>query len=1201
MLMKKHVQALLVSSLTLLISVVMLANTKDHDTIPPPEVNFIKDLPPPKKLNKISFEKVKANSPVGHFTNFDTEQGLALSNITCVFTDSRGKIWIGTHGGGVSIFNGKTFKTITSKNGLIHNSIWAISEDSNGNIWFGSFGGGLTKYDGISFKSYTTDDGLANNTVWQIFDDGEGKIWIGTFGGGVSIYDGETFETLTEENGLPSNIVWDIIKDREGNMWFGTENGVSKFDGNSFLNYSEKDGLVHNVVRGIVEDRLGNFWFATFGGGASYFDGQKFTNYTVKEGLSHNVIRDLIEDSNGNIWFATHGGGASMFDGNHFTNFTTDEGIANNILRGLTEDKQGNIWFGTDGGGASRYNGKAFTIYTKEQGLIYNAVRHIAEDNKGRLWYGTNGGGFSIFDGLYFYNYKFENGIPINTIYCIHPNDDGSTWIATTEGLVLFKDGKGVIYTSDNGLAHTRVLCIYKDSENTFWFGTANGISKFDGKSFTNYRTEHGLAHPMVRSIEEDKSGNIWASTYGGGISKFDRQRFYNYTTEDGIGHNWVRKILIDSNGYIWLGTYGGGVNRYDGNSFIKFTTDDGLADDVVYDMVEDEDGIIWIGTNLGYSGLFFIDKNSNEKFTSGHLDIDNETLKNNFIPYWEIFNNQTGFPLKDINSNAMCISQIGLPSGKMKDKGIIWAGCGDDKVACFDPKSIRRSNQPPNLVLRNIRINEKSICWYSLKHFQKKCKGLNGELINDSIILAQQQIMTYGRMLTCDMYNEVLSLYENIRFDNIEKFTNIPQKLVLPYEHNHITFEFIAVETGRNLMINYQYMLEGMDKNWRPVTKNNFVTFSNLWEGKYTFKVRAQSADGIWSEPISYDFRVTPPWFRAFWMYVIYLFTFLFAVWVFFKWRLGSLTREKLILAKKVEERTAELLLQKEEAERQKSLVEEKNQEILEQKEEILQQKEELQVQSRELERINSNLEDRIAEQLAESRKKDFLLIQQSRQAAMGEMIANIAHQWRQPLNAVGLIIQNIQDSYDYNEMTQEYLDNKVKQSMDIIQYMSDTINDFRDFFKPDKMASKFDVKKIVLRSISFVEDTLKKCNITIEHNLEDEIIAFGYQNEYAQVVLNIINNAKDVLVDNKIKEPKITVNLTSYNGKSRLTIEDNGGGIPPGLEKKIFEPYFSTKKSGEGTGLGLYMSKTIIEKIEGSSLTVENTEKGAKFTIIV
>lgn len=1164
-----------------------------------PYITKLADAKPPVITKLKGPEKVPATNPVGHFTNFDTEQGLALSNITCVYVDSKGKVWFGTHGGGVSIFDGNSFTNLTTKHGLIHNSVWAITEDSKGNFWFGTFGGGITKYDGVSFTSYTTDDGLSNNTVWTIEESDDGRIWFGTFGDGISVFDGKEFSTIGSREGLPNGVVWKIYKDSKGNMWFGTENGICKYGDNGFINYNVNDGLTHNIVRDIIEDDNGNLWIATFGGGVSMFDGHKFKSYTTKDGLPHNTLRAITKDDNGNIWVGSHGGGAAKITGEFIIKYTTDQGLSHNVIRGIAKDKKGNIWFGTDGGGASGYNGDAFKTYTTKQGLVNNSVRCIAEVNNGGLWFGTNGGGMSYYDGMHYYNYNINNGLPSNVVYTILPENNGSIWLGTDSGAVYFDGKKFTIYTEEQGLGHNRVLGIYKDSEGYIWFGTSNGLSKFNGKGFTTFRTEHGLTHNVVRSIAEDTSGNLWLGTYGGGVSQFDGNKFTSFTTEDGLTHNWVRKIFIDSEGYIWFGTYGGGINRYDGESFISFGTEEGLADDVVYDIVEDSDGTFWIGTNLGFSGLNF-KNNEGEIFSPAKVKTDNNKLLSNFTPIWDIYNNETGYPVKDLNSNAMCISKIGLPQGINKEKEIIWGGCGDDKVVAFNPKAVAKNYEPSKLEIFNIKINDENISWYLLHKINNDYN--KNKLAYDSVTIAQQQVFTYGNILNKKQLAEIRNKFKGIKFDSIKNYTGIPQNLILPYRHNNITFEFNSIETSRNNLVRYQYMLKGQDKRWRPLTKSNYATFNNLREGKYTFVLKARNPEGIWSESITCSFRVLPPWYRTWWMFSIYLLCIILFLLAVIKWKERKLKKEKLILEEKVKERTLELKQQKEEAEKQKALVEEKNQEITSQKEEILKQKEQLFEKRQELEKINTGLEERIKKELSESRRKDFMLIQQGRQAAMGEMIANIAHQWRQPLNAIGLIIQNLQEAYEYGEMDEEYLKAKVKQSMDIILYMSDTINDFRDFFKPERVASSFSAKKVLEKSISFVEETIKRANIIIDYNPpENDILAFGFTNEYAQVILNLISNAKDVLLERKIKDAKIKISLTTKDNKSCLTISDNGGGIDESLIDKVFDPYFSTKKEGMGTGLGLYMSKTIIEKIEGGYITCRNNEEGAEFTVVL
>lgn len=250
-------------------------------------------------------------------------------------------------------------------------------------------------------------------------------------------------------------------------------------------------------------------------------------------------------------------------------------------------------------------------------------------------------------------------------------------------------------------------------------------------------------------------------------------------------------------------------------------------------------------------------------------------------------------------------------------------------------------------------------------------------------------------------------------------------------------------------------------------------------------------------------------------------------------------------------------------------------------------------------LENMNVELEKKVKEEVEKSRTKDLMLAQQSKHTAIGEMIGNIAHQWRQPLNAVGLIIQNLEDAYEYDELNAEYLRQKVQKSMELITFMSNTIDDFRNFFRMDKSKEKFNIKDIVLKAISFVEASFSNHNIKIHAEKLEDITVHGYPNGYAQVVLNLLNNAKDALLDSNQKNPQIDIELKSNNNLSVLKISDNGKGIPKEKAGKIFEPYFTTKSTGQGTGVGLYMSKSIIEQNMNGKLYLDSNEEKTTFVI--
>lgn len=259
----------------------------------------------------------------------------------------------------------------------------------------------------------------------------------------------------------------------------------------------------------------------------------------------------------------------------------------------------------------------------------------------------------------------------------------------------------------------------------------------------------------------------------------------------------------------------------------------------------------------------------------------------------------------------------------------------------------------------------------------------------------------------------------------------------------------------------------------------------------------------------------------------------------------------------------------------------------------------ESLVVKQQQLEQLNNSLEERIVSSLHELRQKDQMLIQQGRHAAMGEMINSIAHQWRQPLNNIGLIVQNIKFSHERGMLTPEEMSAESEKAMDTILFMSRTIDDFRYFFRNDKQKSVIPVMDLLHRTLTLVSASFGYLKIATDIEVRDTIIAFGYPSEYTQVILNILNNAKDVLTERKVTSPRIRIRAFNEEGRVVVTIWDNGGGIEEDILPRIFDPYFSTKDVGKGTGIGLYMSKVIIEQNMGGTLTARNIDGGAEFRI--
>lgn len=250
-------------------------------------------------------------------------------------------------------------------------------------------------------------------------------------------------------------------------------------------------------------------------------------------------------------------------------------------------------------------------------------------------------------------------------------------------------------------------------------------------------------------------------------------------------------------------------------------------------------------------------------------------------------------------------------------------------------------------------------------------------------------------------------------------------------------------------------------------------------------------------------------------------------------------------------------------------------------------------------LRRMNENLEEKIHDEVAKNRAKDHLLIQQSRYAAMGTMARNIAHHWRQPLNALSIQLINIRDEFEYHELTMELLESDIAIGMKLINRMSATIDAFRDFFLTDSKKEIFSLQHAVDSAVGLIAPDFENLAIALEIECVEDSMVNGYMREFAQAILNLLDNARDALIRSSTHSRKVAVRVWRENGEPRLSVSDNGDGVPPDVLPHVFEPYFSTKEMG--TGLGLYMARTCVEGMGGSVLVENPADGGARFVLVL
>ncbi|MEP7322091.1 MAG: GAF domain-containing protein [Saprospiraceae bacterium] len=863
------------------------------------------------------------------FTTYTTDQGLALDGIYSSYSDRQGNLWFGTLGGGLSKYDGKSFTTFSLAQGLGSTQISDMIEDKAGNYWFATRTG-LSKYDGYSFSMFTIDQGLINNNLNKLLEDKSGNIWMTSLAG-ISKFDPvkSSFTNYTTANGLPHNFSRSIEQDADGDIWITTRSGLCKYDissspkdtGKVFTTYTKAQGLIDNNIGAMMKDKAGNFWIASNEGvskiNPKIYTGEKksstgetvgITNFTTQDWIAG--ISILLEDHAGNIWIGKFNQGVSVYDPtkNNFTNITTNQGLASDEINTITEDKNGNIWIGTNSGGVSKYNGPSITNFISPQGLGLSSVFSIMEDKAGNLWLGTLGNGVNKYDGHSYTNYSIAQGLGLSgdQIFSMLSDRTGNLWFGSSgSGLVrLSSAGRPsfISYTTDQGLANNSINSIMEDKDGILWLATGNGLSAFnpsgDSACFINYTQAQGLPQNAISSIKQDRFGTFWIGTGREGISVFDskNKKFINYNIGQGLCGKNINNVTFDKNGNLWISTNGDGLSRVSAKEienlnanlssstpyllkFDNLAVDGGLPDNVVYDIISDFQGNIFIGTNLGITVI-----------------PDSLALK----PFAEIkdrmefYNAPNGYPIKDLNTRALYCDH----------NGIIWAGTGSEKTGFvrFDYTSIHKTNKSPSLVIQQLKINGEPISWSDLNS-----KGrLNNQA--DSAKAKLDESLKYGQMLSSSDRLAHYKKFGTILFDSISKFYSIPQNLVLPNEHNNITIEFNAIETDKPQLVNYQYILEGYDKEWSPIQKNTSATFGNISGGTYTFNVKAQGANRIWSEPVTYTFKVMPPWYASWWAYLLYILLAGTGIYSFVRYRIKQLQAKHDELEKIIESRTHEL-----------------------------------------------------------------------------------------------------------------------------------------------------------------------------------------------------------------------------------------------------------------------------------------------------
>lgn len=1127
-----------------------------YDSLPSKPLRFETYLLAPPTV--IRTEKRKLKSGSGDLL-FDLGEPLNSGYFTAMTSAKDGRIWSYVFGKGLCCYDGQTVSVY--KINKITTAAVDIKEDDRGQIWLSTFSDGIFVIDITSgiIRQINTEKGLPANCSYNLMVDKSNRVWAGFVPqekgqkGGVVIIDMQNNELKTLQNyqGITKYWAVSLIQDKAENIWILSDsNNVDIIDlrhnNSKRLNNALK--FEGDTLTQIKQDRTNRIWLSGLRS-INVVDSNKKVVYQIKPNKTtkREFVSTLTEDQNGNMWV---GGKISIriFDKSlqHFKTLITSSLAQQPDFGRITQDGSRQMIF-TSYNGSKLANAGGYHI----KRIGDHGISCYTEDESGRIWEGGLYTGIQIIDTATGIAKRFNqsNGLRNDSVQCLLAGD-GHIVIATRTSLQVVDSGlkKMEMIAASQGLTMRNIGTIATDKNNNLWVSgyrdTGIDIINLRQKTMRHLGRKQGLADVSIVDIKVNKNGQIWFCSQSDGIGVIDLQKktIQHITKQNPIikkGQSPYAWLAFDSLGNTWLGTSDGlyAINATN-DSAAFFSTNQGLLSNTVIS-VKEFHGHIYAGTKKGLNII-----------TPPYLSASKK---------WEVrgIGEMHGIGKVTNSINSDLISRNGQ---------YWWGDIGNTIIANID-EQISNPFIPPTLISGVEVLNKKLYITNSPWDILGKKDTIRSSN-NDS------SYYTNGKTLPTDSALAHIGL----QWDSVGSF-NLPVNLQLPHNKNYLQFHFMQANMGSVDTVWYRYILQGVDKEWSEITSNTeSENYLNLSPGKYTFKV-ASLAAGTWQMPAEFSFTILNPWWKTWWAYSLYIIIFVFVVWRIIQYRSNQLQEDKKRLEEMVAQRTNEL-----------------------------------------------------SQSITQLQATQSQLVQSEKMASLGELTAGIAHEIQNPLNFVN----------NFSEVNQELLAEMMeeiekKNYDEVIALAKDVVDNEQKINHHGKRADAIvkgmlqhsrsnsgqkeptDINKLVDEYLRLAYHGLrakdKTFNATLKTEYDESVGNVSIiPQDIGRVILNLITNAF-YAVDEKKRNlqaaaagesytPTVTVvtkRLHSVIGDSGISIsvKDNGAGVPQKVIDKIFQPFFTTKPTGQGTGLGLSLAYDIV-KAHGGSLAVNSEEgQGCAFTI--
>jgi ligand-binding sensor domain-containing protein/signal transduction histidine kinase len=1094
------------------------------------------------------------------------------------------------------------FNLVEGNNGepLGNGNINSITQDKQGYMWFsGQAAGCLYRYDGNQILTFRHDKSNNNSPGRSrpeiVYADQDGMIWVGFFNGDLDMYNPNTgifthYKNDPRDPGsLSAGMVSAIRKDHLGRLWVGTANGLDRLDEKTgkFIHYRNVPGndssLSCDFVRAIYEDRAGSLWIGT---GFEFF---------------HDTLGGLNRmEANGTFTRFLH-------------NKDNPTSLINNKVRAIFEDSRGVFWIGTSGDGLHTMDRKKGIferhLYDpKNPGKLSrpflkpgetDPITFIQEDSSGAIWIGTYNSGISRYEPQtkkITHYYKSVNGYPDEGCWQAYTSRDGVLWLASREGTPFLYRVDATFNPIKNIKTGSLVNCFH-EVNGLIWVGiTGKGLFQFDQKKNLIRQIKSDQADSVdfsklgIFSIYQDHPDTLWICTTGG-IVLFNlitnRLKWFRYKSDQemspiDLSRISVDGIIQDKKGLKWFATAKGLLKYNPGNGQVKRYQpyqEDAIShqSNIVWDVLEGNTNEIWLATayenyrtmdmGMGVSRLntvtgdfrYYLDgigAYSLFKDAKGDIWVGTEkglyrynSVSDNFIPF---FDAQSG--LNEININKITED----------NENNLWILLRSSFI------KINPGRTEYFIYGKKYDIKSESLLFGGLAATSK------GEILvgNASGFYAfyTDELSTNSKSLKVAVSN--LSINNSPVFPGKGRIISKPieetEEIKLKFDQNNIFFR-VSVFDYRAPEANLVYTkLENYDNVWRESIDKS-ATFINVPPGKYIFHARASNIDGVKAEKTILVI-ISPPWWKTGWAYALYVLMFLI-----FSVSMNRFLRERAISRERQRAQVIEL------------------------------------AQAKEIEKAYGELKSTQAQ-----------LIQSEKMASLGELTAGIAHEIQNPLN----FVNNFSDVN--KELLVEMKDEIDKGNMAGVKEIADDVIENEEKISHHGRRADAIVKGMLQHSrtstnkkeptdINALADEYlrlsyhglrakdKSFNATLQTSFDETIGMINIiPQDVGRVLLNLYNNAFYAVSEKKKQqpvgyEPTVSVTTQKLFGKVEIRILDNGNGIPSRVLDKIFQPFFTTKPTGEGTGLGLSLSYDTI-KSHGGEIKVENKEtEGAEFIVVL